>query len=190
MNNPEYAEVNGKQYKINTDFRVAIECNRVAEDETIGEFERALAVIYLLFGKKGLKDYQNHADLLEIALKYLLCGQEKNNDNNIDMDFIQDMDYIETSFMSDYQINLENTKMHWWKFYHLLEGLSNSDFGNCCILNRIRELRNCDVSKIEDKQERDKIINAKKRVALKKKERKLTKKEEESMLAFNKEFGI
>ena len=33
---PQYVEVFGKRYKINTDFKVAIECNRIAEDETIG----------------------------------------------------------------------------------------------------------------------------------------------------------
>ena len=54
MNNyPEYVEVKGKRYKINTDFRVAIECNRIAEDETIGDFERVLGIIYTLFGDEG-----------------------------------------------------------------------------------------------------------------------------------------
>ena len=50
MNNPEYVKVDNKVYKINTDFRVAIECNRIAEDENIGEIERPLAIIYKLFG--------------------------------------------------------------------------------------------------------------------------------------------
>ena len=57
------------------------------------------------------------------------------------MDFIEDMPYIEASFMSDYKIDLTTCQMHWWKFFKLLEGLSNSEMGNCCILNRIRNIK-------------------------------------------------
>lgn len=49
MSNPEYVKVDGELYKINTDFRVALECNKIAEDENIGDYERSLAIIYKLF---------------------------------------------------------------------------------------------------------------------------------------------
>lgn len=52
MSNPKYIKIDNELYEINTDFRVAIECNSIAEDENIGEYERALAVIYKLFGEK------------------------------------------------------------------------------------------------------------------------------------------
>ena len=45
MNNPEYVKVGDKKYKINTDFRVAIECNNIAQDDSIGNTERPLAII-------------------------------------------------------------------------------------------------------------------------------------------------
>ena len=58
MNNyPEYAEINDKKYKINTDFRVAIECQNIATDESISDYERALAIIYKLFGDVGIDDF-------------------------------------------------------------------------------------------------------------------------------------
>ena len=44
MNNPQFVKVDNKLYKINTDFRVALECNNIAEDKTIGDYERALAL--------------------------------------------------------------------------------------------------------------------------------------------------
>ena len=102
------------------------------------------------------------------------------------------MDYIEASFMSDYHIDLSSVEMHWWKFFNLMNGLSNSELGNCCVLNRIRNLRNYDVRDIKDKKERDKIIQAQKEVALKrnKKEEHLTKEQEESMAELNKIIGI
>lgn len=193
MNNyPEYAEVKGKQYKINTDYRVAIRCNEIAKDSTIGDYERVLAIIYTLFGDKGLNDKENHNELLEIAKIYLSCGKELNNDEKPDMDFVEDIDYIEASFMSDYHLDISKIEMHWWKFFNLINGLSNSELGNCCVLNRIRNLRNYDVNEISDKKEREKIIKAQKEVELKinKKETHLTEEQEESMNKLNKIIGI
>ena len=182
MNYPEYAEIDGKRYKINTDFRVAIECNRIAQDNTINNIERAMAIIYKLFGDEGLDDSDNYDKLLDIAQKYLSCGKEVESDNDEqDMDYYEDLDYIEASFMSDYHIDLANTKMHWWKFFNLINGLSNSEFGDCCILNRIRNLRNFDPSEIQDNKEREKIIKAKKSVELRSNRPSLTKEQEKSV---------
>lgn len=132
--------------------------------------------------------------MLEIAKKYLSCDKEieASNIEDADMDYIEDYDYIEASFMSDYHIDLPNIKMHWWKFNKLINGLSNSEMGNCCILNRVRNLRNYDTSKIEDAKEKKKIEDAKQLVALKKNKREnnLTKEQEESMNKLNKILGI
>lgn len=191
MNYPKYVEVNGKEYKINTDFRVAIQCDVVARDGSIGNYERSLAIIYLLYGEEGLKDYKNHNELLKLARKYLSCGKELEEKNDKpDMDFVQDMDYIEASFMSDYHMDLENTEMHWWKFMKLMNGLSNSELGNCCILNNIRNLRNIDVSKIKDEKEQQKIIKAQQMVALDKKEKTFTSEEQQAIDEFNKLAGL
>ncbi len=46
MNYPKYAQIEDRLYEINTDFRVAIKCNEVAEDKTISDTERALAISY------------------------------------------------------------------------------------------------------------------------------------------------
>ena len=195
LNNPEFAKIGDKKYKINTDFRIAIECNEIAQDDTIKDTERALAIIYKLYGDEGLDNPQDYEKLLEIAIKFLTLGKNTGSDNSsndeIDMDFVEDMDYIEASFMSDYKIDLSETKMHWYKFYNLLEGLSNSDIGNCCVLNRIRNLRNFDVSKIKDSKEREKMARAKEMVSLNKKhEVHLTKEQEESMEQLNKIIGF
>ena len=193
MRCPKIVQVGEKEYKINTDFRVAIECNKIAEDKSISDYERALAIIYKLFGEEALEDFDNQEKLLGFALKYLSCGKEiEKTDEEPDMDYDEDMDYIEASFMSDYNIDLENTEMDWWKFNKLINGLSNSELGDCCILNRIWNLRNYDVKDIKDKKERDKIIKAKKSVELKKykKENKLTKEQEESMEKLNELLGL
>ena len=192
MNYPEYVKINDKKYKINIDFRVAIECNEIAMDETISDFERALAIIYKLFGDDGINDTNNYEKLLELAKKYLCCGKEViDNNEEPDMDFIQDMDYIETSFMSDYSIDLANTDMHWWKFYNLMNGLSNSEMGNCCVLNRVRNLRTYDTKDIKDQKELEKIKKAKEQVALKKQtvKKNLTTEQQNNINAFYETLG-
>lgn len=192
MDYPKFVRIGDKKYSINTDFRVAIECNEIALDKDIGDYERALAVIFKLYGEKGLNDFENHEKLLELAQKFLSINKNSDNNDNDepDMDFVQDMDYIKASFMSDYNINLDDREMHWWEFFNLINGLSSSEIGNCCVLNRVRNLRTYDVSQIKDKKEREKIVKAKKQVALKtnEKENNLTKEQEESMRRFNEKF--
>ena len=195
LNNPEYVKIGDKKYKINTDFRVAIECNNIAQDDSIGNTERPLAIIYKLFGDEGLDNPQDWEKLLELAIKYLTLNKDTSDvDNNteIDMDFNEDMDYIEASFMSDYRIDLTTEKMHWWKFYNLINGLSNSEMGNCCVLNRVRNLRNYDTKEIKDPKERKKVEEAKKQVALKKehKKREFSEKEQKNMEEFYKSIGL
>ena len=76
MNNPEYVKIGEKKYKINTDFRVAIECNEIAESNDVGDIERPLAIIYKLYGEEGLNNPQDWEKLIELAIKYLCLGKE------------------------------------------------------------------------------------------------------------------
>jgi len=162
---PHYAGIRNKKYKINTDFRVALKCQEVANSDVKKE-ERALAIIYLLYGDEGLQNSNDWDDLLEIGLKYLSCGKEKQEDDEeteVDMDFEQDWEFIRTSFFYDYKIKFEkDTYMHWWEFYNLLNGLSEK-----CILSRVRFVRNFDVNQIQDSAEREKWIKQKEQLALK-----------------------
>lgn len=180
-------------YTADTDFRTAIKCNEIAQDKTIGDFERVSGIICTMFGPEAVDHLEHYEKLMKWALNYLSCGKEiEHTKEKPDMDYVEDMDYIEASFMSDYGIDLETTEMDWQKFNKLINGLSNSEMGNCCILNRVRSLRNYDISQIKDKKDRDRIIKAKEMVALKKykKENHLTKEQEESIERLNKILGI
>lgn len=194
FNYPEYAEIDGKKYKINTDYKVAIRCNDICMQD-IEEKEKVMAIIYLLFGDKGLNDVPHYEQLMEKAVYFLKCGElddgEQNSTSEIDMDFIKDFPYIDASFQSDYNISLETTDMHWWKFYYLLCGLSQSEMGNSCILNRIRDLRNLDLNKIKDPKEREKLRKAKERFALhkQKKHKEFSSDELKNMEEYHKLIG-
>lgn len=180
-------------YEANVDFRVAIRCNEIANDKTIGDFERVLGIICTMFGASALDNPHHYEKLLKWAKNYLSCGVEvQDTKEQPDMDYIEDYDYIVASFQSDYGIDLDSVDMDWKRFNTLMNGLSNSELGNCCVLNRVRNLRNFDVSQIKDAKERQKLAKAKEQVALKKykKENHLTKEQEESMERLNKILGL
>lgn len=198
MNNPQYVKVDDKLYKINTDFRIALECNKIAEDESIGNLERAMAIIYKLFGEDGL-DCENQNKLLELGMKYLLLGREEKslkNDSHdkYELDFNKCIGLIKASFKFDYKYDpYELEYLHWYDFYNDLESLSTSEFGNCCILNRIVSILEQEPKEIKDSKQRQKLIDAQKLLKekyCKKEEKKMTKEQEESARAFYKSLGI
>lgn len=190
---PQYAEVNGKRYKINTDFRFALKCNEIIQDNTINDLERSLAIIYTLFGEEGLNHLEDSEKLLEMAIKYLKCGEDVDVDvkpnKKPDIDYIQDQKYIQSSFKFDYGYDpYKMDYLHWYEFWNDLNNLSYSEFGSCCILSRIRQIRNMDVSKIKDANERKKVIEAQKQVAIKRNKKVATDKQKQSAKNFYREF--
>ena len=181
-------------YEANTDFRVAIECDRIANDKTIGDFERVLGIICTMFGPDALNNPNHYEKLLKWCIKYLSCGKENyDTKEQPDMDYIEDENYIKSSFKYDYKYNpYDMDYLSWEDFYNDLNNLSNSEFGDCCVLNRVRNLRNMDLSTIKDAKEREKYKKAKEQVALKKykKEYNLTKEQIESMERLNEIIGL
>lgn len=161
MSYPEYANINGERYKINTDFRYGLRCFDVVNDETICDEERALAVVYILFG------FLPEPELLELFLEkaklFLQCGEtfDEQSAKKPDMDFAFDRPYINASFMSDYRIDLNREKMHFWQFVELIRGLTEN-----CSLSKLREIRNYDPADYKDPKARAKIIKAQQAVAL------------------------
>ena len=198
MNNPQYVKVDNKLYKINTDFRVALECNKIAEDTSIGNLERAMAIIYKLFGEDGL-NCNNQNKLLELGMKYLLLGNDKkdfkiDSHDKYELDFNKCIGLIKASFKFDYNYDpYEVPYLHWYDFYNDLTSLSTSEFGNCCILNRIISVLEQEPKGIKDNKQRQKLIDGQKMLKqkyCKHKEKERTKEQEESAREFYKALGI
>lgn len=197
MNKPEYVKVDGELYKINTDFRIALRCNDIANDNGIKDSERALAIIYLLFGEKGL-ECQSSGKLLELGLKYLAMGKtgesKEDNKRDYELDFKKCEGLIKSSFKYDYNYDpYELEYLHFYDFYNDLENLSSNEFGTCCVLNRVINTLNYDTKGIKDAKELKKIKKAKELIIdtyCIKKEKKPTKEQEESSKEFYKAIGI
>ena len=198
LNKPEYVKVDGELYKINTDFRVALECDAIARDKSIGNFERALAINYKLFGKAGL-NCENQEKLTELSMKYISLGKEEkclkmHSDDKFELDFEKCKGLIKSSFKFDYNYDpYELEYLHWFDFYNDLENLSNNEFGTCCILNRIINLLNYDTSTIKDDKERTKLNESKEELRKKYcicEEKELSKEQDESANELYKALGL
>ena len=176
-NYPEYIEVDEHKYKLNTDFRVALRCFEVIEDTNIDDYERTLAIVYLLLGEIPFNKLEKILPLLE---RYLSCDMEPEENRKPDMDLLFDEKYIVASFMSDYQLDLSKVKdLHWWQFITLIGGLTND-----CILNRVREIRTSDLNDFKGKA-RHKLSEAKKALALPVRQPVKSREEIEAMERFN-----
>lgn len=79
--------------------------------------------------------------------------------------------------MSDYKLDLNTIKMHWWQFCELIQGLTEQ-----CVLSRVREIRNYNLNEIKDTAARIKMARAQESVALPIRH---TKEELEAMEAFD-----
>ncbi len=177
---PKYAVIGNKKYRINTDFRTALACFRAINDDEIDDIQRAYAVVGLLFGTNIPNKYIDQA--LEKAKIYLSCGKQVDvDDSKIDMDYEEDYDYIVASFEYCYHINLEESNdISWHYFFSLLNGLDNK-----CILNKVRDIRNFDLSKITNQGEKEKMMIAKEKLSLKKQ---ITREEQDEIDEFNSLF--
>ena len=160
---PEYAIINGKKVKINTDFKVALRCFEVLNDDTIGEHERALAIVYLLFNV--IPPYNELNEYTRQSIKFLQCGEEPKENaqeeySKRDIDMVLDMQYIRPSFMADYHIDLNKTDLHFWQFCELISGLTENS-----LLNRVRSIRTANINEYKG-EAKDKMLKAKQQVAL------------------------
>lgn len=101
----------------------------------------------------------------EEIIEYDLAGNPmpvQHDEDEVVFDMIQDSEYIFSSFMYDYGINLikEQGKLHWYEFKSLLNGLSEDSK-----LMRVIDIRTMDTPK--KGKEREQVIKLKKHYALK-----------------------
>lgn len=177
---PKYMEINDKNYKINTDYRVALACLKAINDEEINDIERMIAVVTLLLGKDF--PFKLMGEAIEKCAIYLRCGKKHNPEQEeIDLDYEQDKGYLMASFMSRYHIDINKEELHWWAYNDLIAGFGEDD-----IMSKIRYIRNYDLNDIKDTKERDKMRQAKEEVKLK---RRKTKEEKEIDKMWDKILG-
>ena len=151
-----------KGYHINTDFKCGIKISLALDDWQLGDEERVLTALSLLYGE-GIPDDMNVA--LDGLRWFLTCGKEADKasysdiddvDNakesvnvkgdDIYFDFEVDASNIYAAFLKNYNIDLTKTDMHWFQFIALFSNLKNTS------LNDIMYYRTIDLSQYKGEQ--------------------------------------
>ena len=147
--------INGN--KINSDFRISIQFEQLLLDKSINSLDKTVKALELYY--PNIDKIMNIEQAIEDMIYFYQCGKEKKELANSDKEkdkkeenqiynYEFDWNYIATSFLEQYRIDLWDIKyLHWWKFKALLEGLSdNTKF------SKIMEYRALDLAKIKDKE--------------------------------------
>ena len=151
-----------KGYHINTDFKCGIKISLALDDWQLGDEERVLTALSLLYGE-GIPDDMSIA--LDGLRWFLTCGKESDKasysdiddvDNakesvnvkgdDISFDFEVDASNIYAAFLKNYNIDLTKTDMHWFQFIALFSNLKNTS------LNDMMYYRTLDLSQYKGEQ--------------------------------------
>ena len=151
-----------KGYHINTDFKCGIKISLALDDWQLGDEERVLTALSLLYGE-GIPDDMSIA--LDGLRWFLTCGKEADKasysdiddvDNakesvnvkgdDISFDFEVDASNIYAAFLKNYNIDLTKTDMHWFQFIALFSNLKNTS------LNDMMYYRTIDLSQYKGEQ--------------------------------------
>ena len=125
---PETVEIDGAEYRINSDFRISILFELLMQDDEVGKRQKLI---------QGLKLYypeipQNMTEAVEKMIWFYRCGRETESDRSGSggsgskqvYSFEYDDDYIYAAFLEQYGIDLQDVEdLHWWKFRALFKAL-------------------------------------------------------------------
>lgn len=119
----------------------------------------------------------------------------KANKDDFEMDILKCEGIIRSSFKFDYNYDpYELDYLHWYDFYNDLANLSQSEFGTCCMYNRVTGILSQKASDIKDSKERKKLVDAqkllKKKYCKEDKEKKLSNEEKTNVADLYKEIGL
>lgn len=169
---PDAVKINGKQYRIVTDFREWIKFLEFIQDESIPNERKGSMLLQWYVDAPPMEEAAVYAlqDFLTVKELYpseeelhLEEGEEKAEESPA-FSYTVDAHCIFCAFLSCYQIDLETIPyMHWWKFKILFDGLPEDTE----IKQRIY-YRTLDLSTIKDKEEKKRIRSIQKQISLQK----------------------
>lgn len=171
---PEQVEVDGKLYKINSDFRTSIQFEILMQKKELTEKQKEFANELCLLDKEMdretaelLAKYKDGLELyypeipndineaINAMLWFYECGKEnidkkkskKSGSEKKIYDYNYDADYIYAAFFEQYHIDLAEQELHWWKFSALFSALSED-----CMISKIITYRVIDTKGMEKEQ--------------------------------------
>ena len=164
INPPSCVEIDGESYKINTDFKVWAEIEKLMFCDFQSENIRLAKILALAYPTLP----HNPIGALE-KIVYFYRGGEETNAQGEGRDpapvplycIKQDFKYIYAAFLSEFGIDLCTENMHWWHFRALVSAL-----GDDTMFAKIVRLRASNPAEIKDKEIRQRHEKYKKMFAL------------------------
>ena len=164
-------EVEGLE--LNTDFRTSILFELLMQDKDISNEDKVALSINLYFNRQP-KSTKEIEKMTKAIIWFYSCGNKKKElkDNEEEIvkkerkrkqiySFEQDDFLIYSAFMEQYHIDLNEANLHWWKFKAMFDGLNDN-----ILFSKVMGYRSIDLSKIEDKKQRDHYARLQKHWAL------------------------
>lgn len=145
---PESITLNGKAYKIETDFRFWAEFT-----ETVEKDKRKASDMLLRLAMRCKIPLTNEnlshiiKDFYSKAFEASSANGKSGGKSKKVVDFVHDAPLISAAFLAQYGINLETESLHWWDFIKLFFGLSEEHN-----ISRIIGYRGADTSKMSKEQ--------------------------------------
>ena len=155
---PAGVMIDGKKYRVNTDFRTGLKIINYAE-----KYSGVRLLIYAL--KTFYVEMPEDIALAIEGMKKFYHGESGGSEGNGKklFSFEKDAEYIFSSFYTQYGINLAQDDMHWYVFSALLKGLCGEN-----AFSKLLEIRTLDVSEIRDDKHRTKLERLKHKYSLEK----------------------
>ena len=164
-------EVEGLE--LNTDFRTSILFELLMQDKDISNEDKVALSINLYFNRQP-KSTKEIEKMTKAIIWFYSCGNKKKElkDNEEEIvkkerkrkqiySFEQDDFLIYSAFMEQYHIDLNEANLHWWKFKAMFDGLNDN-----ILFSKVMGYRSIDLSKIEDKKQREHYAKLQKHWAL------------------------
>ena len=162
---PTSLNISGVDFSIRTDFRAIIDILIAQNDPELDEQAKAVVMLQILFEDWQSIPSEHLAEACQKACEFIDCGQSDTNPNKPKprlMDWEQDGDMIVPAVNKVTGKEIRAVPyMHWWKFQMLIDGM-NED----CELKKRMGYRSIDLSKIKDKEERERIRKIQKQIAI------------------------
>ncbi|GAA0774602.1 hypothetical protein GCM10008908_24730 [Clostridium subterminale] len=151
---PKEVNIEGEDYKINSDFRTSILFELLMQDNSVSEEDKiiqALELYYPILPK-------NINEAIEKILWFYRCGKDEVKNKNKGTgkstnvySYLHDDDYIYSAFLDQYGVDLQDVEyLHWWKFKAMFKSLKEDNE-----IVKIMGYRAMDVNKIKDKEQKE-----------------------------------
>lgn len=143
---PKSVVVDGRSFKINTDFKTALRVILAFEDPELTTIEKQSVLIRNLFVRLPSNTYE----AIQQANWFLNGGNDEESDGPAYRlcSFEKDSKFIYAAFKQTHGIDLETARMHWWKFLSLFADLG-SETVFCFIVSLRKRLKTGKATKEE-----------------------------------------